>query len=1044
MAEERKLATILFADIVGSTAAGAAHDPEVVRRTLSRAFAEMRQVLEAHGGTVEKFIGDAVMCVFGVPAAHDDDADRAVRAAFALRERVRELNASGRIPLELRIGVNTGQVVAGIGAETLVTGGPVNEAARLQQAAGASEILVGALTHRLTAAGVRYGDARRVAAKGVGEITAYPVVALTAVVPEQHRGVEGLHAPLVGRDDELRLLVDGFRKTASEKRAALVTIFGSAGVGKSRLVREFVDAIGSTAVRRGRCLPYGQGITFWPVVEMLRADARITATDTLEQARSSLRTAVFAAFGDATSEADAMARRLSVLAEIASPEEALPEVAGDQLQQELRLAFRRYLERRAQREPAVLVFDDIHWAEPPLLDLIEHIAEWSRAPLFVVCLARPELRDRRKGWGGGLMNASAIALEPLTAEESRRLVADLLDVDDLPETLRAEVVGRAEGNPLYIEEFLRMLIDTGHITRRASRWVAGARVSELVVPPTLQSLIAARLDQAPPNVKRTLQRAAVVGKVFWTNAAAALVGEESVDDALVEAARRDIVLELDERGLGGGAAFQFRHILIRDVAYDSIPKEERSRLHDAFSRWLERAAGERLEEYGDIVAYHAEQAFGYADEIGEPSASELGLRAFGLLMHAGRRAWQRKDLRAVRSYYERSGRVGLRVAVDPRDQAEAVVYAAMGHIAEETTPGAIDELQKAVAVARGAGPSVALVDGLLWLWFVTLTSGESITDSIPLLDEAIEVARASGDHQAIAGALLFRGGLYWWRGDLAGHRRQLEEALAYAREHGVRAAVVEILPELELGAFTAGEIRRARELHDEFASLASSSGSLITRRWLLRSAMRIAVEEDHPETAVASAKEQIEISERIGLREWIARSHEALGDVHYALGDGAASRDDLLEAMRWLDRQAMRGGLPEAQWKLSRAYLALGDVANARAQAEAGRASVIPTDVYSVATTTAALAAVCSREGRADEAERLYREAVATVAPTGYRLLAAEIAIGLADHLTRVGRIDEARQVLRQAREAVGDELAIRTRRLIDERLRKLEVASAR
>ncbi len=1040
MPEERKLATILFADIVGSTATGVAHDPEVVRRVLSRAFAEMRRILESHGGTVEKFIGDAVMAVFGVPVAHDDDPDRAVRAAFRLRDRVGELSASGRIPLELRIGVNTGQVVAGIEGETLVTGPAVNEAARLQQAASAGEIFVGELTRRMTAGGVRYGDRRTISAKGIGELAAYRAEALTGDVPEQHRGIAGLRAPLVGRDDELRLLVDSFRKTASERRATLITVFGSAGVGKSRLIREFIDAIGPAGVRRGRCLPYGEGITFWPVVEMLRADSHIAATDTREQARSKLRAATLAAFGDAAGDADAVARRLSVLAGIASPDEALPGMSGDQLPQELRWGLRRYVERRAESDPLVVVFDDIHWAEPALLDLIEYLAEWSRAPLFLLCGARPELRDRRKGWGGGLMNASAIVLDPLTVEESRRLVADLLDIDALPEMVRAQVVARSEGNPLYLEEFLRILIDAGHIARRAGRWVAESSIAELVVPPTLQGLIAARLDQAPPDVKRALQHAAVVGKVFWTDALSALDGEQPADELLLEAARRDIVLELDERGLGGGIAYQFRHILIRDVAYESIPKEERARLHDVFSRWLETAAGERLAEYGDIVAYHAEQAFRHADELGEPSAAELGHRALVHLLAAGRKARRRKDARAMRSFYARAAQIAARVGASEEDRAEALVYAAIGRALEEVTPEAIADLRGAVGTARAAGPSVALVDGLLQLAYLTVSSADdAFSEAMELLDEALAAARATGDHEAVTTVLRGRAGAYWWRGDLAGHRCQLEEALAYARLHEVRGDLFEILMLFAANASSQGEFTRGRSLREEAARLADASGSLEDRRRVRQGEASMAIVEDRALDAVRAAHEVVELAERIGQREMLGRAYEFLGEALFQSGDAAGSRDALLEGLRWYDPRTMRAALPETQWRLSRAHLALGDVAAAREQAEAGRASTIATDVFSVANTARALARVRAAEGRHEEADALFGQALDSARATGYQYLSAEIEQMYAEFLIDRGRIAVARSLLTAALGRMSDPLAIAPRRRIEAALRRCD-----
>ncbi|MDQ2913303.1 MAG: AAA family ATPase, partial [Chloroflexota bacterium] len=537
MSEERKLVTVLFADIVGSTAIGAGHDPEVVRRMLSRAFGEVRQALESHGGTVEKFIGDAVMAVFGIPQTHDDDADRAVRAAFALRERISALNANGRFELEVRIGVNSGQVVTGDAGETLVTGDAVNAGARLQAAAAPNEILVGALTHQLTEGGVRYGAMRQIEAKGIGRLKVWAAAELASALPAQHRGIAGLRAPLIGRDDELRLLVESHRKLAAEQRAALVTLFGNAGVGKSRLVAEFVEAIGPDRVRRGRCLPYGEGITFWPVLEVLRSDAGIDALDSQQDVARKLRAAVLTAFGQASEDAEAVARRLSVLAGIATREDALPDVPAESVPQELRWGLRRYLERRAAVGPLTVVFDDIHWAEPALLDLIEDLAEWTRAPLFLLCMARPDLREMRAGWGGGLMNASAIRLEPLTPDESARLIRELLAIDALPEDLGAQVIARSEGNPLYIEEFLRLLIDGGYVTKRDDRFVATASLGTLVVPATLQGLIAARLDSLPAAVKRVLQRGAVVGKVFWPEAIAVQGPTDGrIEDLLVEAA----------------------------------------------------------------------------------------------------------------------------------------------------------------------------------------------------------------------------------------------------------------------------------------------------------------------------------------------------------------------------------------------------------------------------------------------------------------------------------------------------------------------------
>ncbi len=1038
MPQERKVATVLFADIVGSTAIGSAHDPEVVRRSLSRAFAEIRGALEAHGGTVEKFIGDAVMAVFGIPVTHDDDADRAVRAAFALRDRVARLNAGGRFEVEFRIGVNSGPVVTGgEGEETLVTGAPVNEAARLQQAAASGEILAGPLTHQLTTSGVAYGDRRVIEAKGIGELEAWPAEALRSDLPEQRRGLAGLQAPLIGRDDELRVLVDSYRRMTGERRAALVTVFGVAGVGKSRLVRELVDIIGAERVRRGRCLPYGEGITFWPLVEILRADIGVGATDSGEEATAKMRLAVLGAFGEAEGDSDAIARRLAVVMGLARPEETMPDVAADAIQQELRWGLRRYFERRAEREPLTVVFDDIHWAEPALLDLIEHVAEWARAPLFLVCLARPDLRERRAGWGGGLMNAASIRLEPLTADESRRLVRELLRIDALPEGLRSEVVARAGGNPLYLEEFLRMLIDAGHIAQRDGRWVANESVATLVVPPTLQALISARLDQMPADMKRVIQRAAVVGKVFWPDAIVAQGGVPGrVDDVLLDAARRDLVAELDERGIGGGRAYSFRHILIRDVAYDGIPKEERARLHDAFGRWLEDAAAERAEEYADIVAYHAEQAFRFADEIGdEEGLAALGARAFASLLAAGRKSWRRRDLRATHSFYARAAEIAERIVVRDPERIEALVYAAVGQHAAEGSAASLESLKRATGTARGAGPSVALVDALLEVASATLQ--DSLERGAELFEEALAAARQVGEPELIARALLSRHITHWWRGDLEQDRRMLLEADAYVRDHGLTREAPEVLIWLAANHAESGEISRSEPYRKEHARLGETHGSFKVRREVKLGEMHIALFRGEPTAAVAAARAGLALANEMGIREEVGRANEQIGETLFEAGDPTGSRDALLEALRWYDPATMRGAIPETEWRLARAYLALGDIAAARQHAEAGRASVSETDVYSVTMTTNALARVRAAEGRYTEAEALFGDALVRAGGSAYRRIQADVMRDTGEFLLERGRTTEARAMLERALAIHSDPIAAGPRRKIEDLLRR-------
>ena len=461
---------------------------------------------------------------------------------------------------------------------------------------------------------MKYGEVRTIDAKGIGRVDCWSAESLVTDVPDQHRGLEGMRAPLIGRDRELRILHENYGRLVGESRAYLVTVFGPAGSGKSRLVEEFAASLGDARVLRGRCLPYGEAITFYPVQLVLRADAGIVPDDPAEPAQAKLDAAVGEAFGD-NQDAETVRLRVSVLAGLVRAEDVLKDVAPEDVAEELRWGLRRYLERRAGTSPLTVVFEDIHWAEPALLDLIEHLAEWSRAPLFIVCLARPDLRDVRPAWGGGATNAAAVDLSPLGPEDTRRLIAELLAIDDLPEALRSEVVTRAEGNPLYVEEFLRMLMETGRVERRGDRWVGAGDLATLAVPPTLHGLISARLDRVSPDVKLLLQRGSLAGRLFSTTALSALgTGEAPKSELLREAVRRDLLVEADERTAGGGRVFRFKHVLIRDVAYGTLPKAERSRLHDRYGRWLEESLGDRSSEVEDIVAFHAEQS--YLLEIG--------------------------------------------------------------------------------------------------------------------------------------------------------------------------------------------------------------------------------------------------------------------------------------------------------------------------------------------------------------------------------------------------------------------------------------------
>ena len=1042
MPEERKLVTILFADIVGSAALGAAEDPELVRKTFARVFTQMRESLTGHGGTVEKFVGDAVMAVFGIPQAHDDDAERAVRAAFALRDGIAALSPSLPFPVHLRIGVNTGQVVTGgEGTETLVTGGPVNVAARLQQGAGPGEIVVGALTRAFVEGGVRFGRARPIEAKNIGALEAFPAEALLTTLPEQHRGLGLLRAPLIGRDGELRLLRESFEKATHERTAYLVTIYGQAGVGKSRLVREFVEIVGRAHVLRGRCLPYGSGITYWPILEMLRADCEISGDDLREEATQKVRTAVLAAFGDASEDAEAVARRLTVMAGLATVEEALPDIAAASVGVEMRWAARRYFEQRASQAPLALILDDIQWAEEPMLEMIEHLGEWSHAALFVLCLTRPDLRDRRPSWGGGLMNAAAVRLEPLSDDETRRLIAALLKIDDLPESVRATVVSRAQGNPLYVEELLRMLIDAKHIEQRGGRFVAARDIVDVPVPATLQALIAARLDQLPPAVKQALQRASIVGKVFYADALTALGHAEGrIADDLLFAARRDLVTQRDERGPGGGRSYQFKHILIRDVAYDSLPKEERSRLHDSMGRWLETVASERRDEYAPIIAYHADRAFRLAQELRGPEGFVLGQRALDLMLGAARNSRRGGDFRADYELVRRGNEIAEAIGASLAERAEARGFAALAREELEGWKPARDDLAAALTLAREAGPSEVLVRLMLsrayWLW------DSDVEQSRATYGEAIDIARQHGDPNLTAQAMISAAWPPWFIGELDEELRILTEAREYIRVSGAHGALPFCLFRLAANAAHSGDFARLIELERErVEAVAEHESKLVRVRGPAGSAYRLARFAGQHEEAIAASRQLAAIDKEFGTKS--SDANQVLGRSLYQAGRYPEAVDALQDSVRTQEATTSRGFSGESRQLLARAQLAAGDLASARASAELAYSEIPANDPLSRTTTSTALAMVRAAEGNVAEADRLHREAVAITDRTGYQVVATDARESYAEFLIAQGRLREARPLLERVRDFFAHPFVVKRKERAVELLRRCDEVRA-
>ncbi len=758
--EVRKTVTVLFCDLVGSTTLVERHDPEVLRPVLQRYFEEMRAAIERHGGVVEKFIGDAVVAVFGMPQVHEDDALRAVRAAVQMRERLTSPPRGAGVELVGRIGITTGEVLVA-GLDQPLIGDTMNTAARLQAAAEPGEILIGVPTYRLVQDAVVAEPVEPLALKGKsGLVRAYRLLQVASLSPMRTRRLD---APMVGRDREEMLLEQAFERTVSDGACQLFTVLGAAGAGKSRLVEEFLSGLGTADVMRGRCLPYGDGITYFPVAEAMKQALGLADFDD----ESSVREAIHAAVAEEDHGEAITANLAKILGagEGGSAEETF-------------WAIRRFLEVRGRERPVVAVFDDVHWGESTFLDLVEHVADWSRdASILLLCMARPDLLDVRPAWAGGKTNATTISLAPLSDAECAQLVDALLGSSGLPEDVRDRITGVAEGNPLFVEEMLRMLIDDELLSRDGERWVPSGELAEVSVPPTISALLSARLDRLSDEERALIGCAAVCGKEFHRGALVELIHEHfrpDVDVHLRSLVRKELVGP--ERSLlPGDDAYRFRHLLIRDAAYDAIPKQERAALHETFAAWLERVAGDRVAEQEEILGYHLEQAAGLRAELDpdDDRAVALARMAATHLTAAGRRAVDREDHMAGSVLLERA------IALLPTADAERRALLPELVVALDTA-GRFERadvvIRDAIEIGRSSGDmrllniaSAMRVDGLL----MRSPQEISLDEHRAVTTEAARVLTELGDDARLSEVLLCLGNSYWAAG-------QMEEVLSTA------------------------------------------------------------------------------------------------------------------------------------------------------------------------------------------------------------------------------------------------------------------------
>lgn len=680
--QERRIVTILFADVTGSTELGERLDPERLQELLATYFQAMREELEAEGGTVEKFIGDAVVAAFGVPIAHEDDPARALRAALRMRRRLQQVNgglqARFGVTLQIRTGVNTGEVLAAIEpapGEPMVTGDAVNVAARLEQSAEPGQIVAAERTAR-AARGFRFHE---LGARDLrGKERPVPAVVLEDVSSERaERGISGLTAPMVGREQEIALLRTLYERSAAEGRANLVTIYGDPGVGKSRLAREFVTAAEGLErpplVVRGRCLPYGEGITYWPLAEILKGLAGVRDSDppdrTLERIVS-LGASVLTT--DVASDPRAATAALAYTVGVEDPESSFGAMEPREVRARIHAAWRSLFSALGTRSPVIAVIEDIHWADAALLDLLQELAERVVGPVLFLCPSRPEITKRRPGWGGGIRNVSSLTLEPLSRDDADRLVGFLLEVEDLPATVHGRILERAEGNPFFLEEIVRHLIDEGHIVHEGGRWRAAADIGDVEIPDTVQGVLAARIDLLDATEKRALQRAAVVGRVFWPGPVGRLLNGDSdqLRDTLDRLEERDLVLSRLTSSIAGEPEFIFKHILTRDVAYGTLPRRERSLAHASVAEWIESTAGERRGEFAELLAHHHGEAYrGALEGESDPErTATLRVRAFEALLEAAEVVRRRFATEGALRLGERA----VTLAVTPLERARSL------------------------------------------------------------------------------------------------------------------------------------------------------------------------------------------------------------------------------------------------------------------------------------------------------------------------------------------------------------------------------------
>ncbi len=1077
------MVTVLFADLSGYTAVAARLDPEAVKRQLERILGRLGEEVLAYGGYVDKFIGDNVMAIFGAPVAHGDDPERAVRAGLGMQAAMGEVNeplaTQHGDTFELCVGINTGEVLAGqVGDSYTVIGDTVNVAARLQAAAHPGSVTVGEATYQATRETINYSAlAEPLVLKGKTE----PVPAWEAIGGDgQPAGATSaglVRAPLVGRAAELVQLHDLLARVQRKRGPHLATVIGDPGVGKSRLVRQFEQELHSgeprPLVRHGRCLPYGSSIVYWPLGEVIRTECAIVDGDPPAAAWQKLSTRIGELLDGSGSDSRSAASKAAVVGRLLGIERPDEPVAAEredaqQAREVFFAAVRSCVEGLARDGPLVLVWEDIHWADEGMLDLIEHLVQWVRAPVLQICLAREELLERRVGWGGVRRDSTTIFLEPLGESETRELISSLMRAAGPSDGVVAAVAARAEGNPLFAEEMVRRLSEE-----------EGASAAEL--PATVQALLAARLDSLEPFQRRLLAHAAVIGRTFWEGGLTSVAEAEGGD--LAEALRalrdKDIIVAGEGTALAGEPELAFKHALIRDAAYEMLPKAVRAQKHFEVACFIEDGAGERVEEVVALLAEHYGKAAELGGELGLAAAEMAPYRAKALsyLEAAGDAATAfysnadafsnyeaaleqaGEDADAVARLLEKQGDVALRLgrvdaaievwgrALDyhgAREDLEHVaelhrkIGAGLAHKGERKR--AIEHHQRGINLIKDGEPSLALVrlyEEAAWLYMQT---GDNML-AIYASEKALRLAERLGEIRAASRAHGIFGRVFGRIGDTAKARENLERAVELARGSDAHETVLALMALGHHLEASDGDYPAAGDYYREALALARQVGDVPAEVELHAAVAQLALYAADWETVVRSSDASAELSEREGLIGKLCLPYALRGRLQWRSGEWQASESSYRRAHELAEQIGWSEVCFDALYGLSDTLLDQGELVGAETALSQAldvceRAGLIAQSIQA----NSAQAFLHTFAGRHEKASEAAQEAIELSDRVRYpageaaAIEAAGIVGPLPGALTELERAHEAWQNLGRPLEAARCDLLLGQRLLEDDR----------